>query len=191
MSALLASLGSALAGLWQALNLQALLSVGSAGITAYFWLVKMNRERAGLRLYRLGDFRPDRPQGADVPGMETAVWYGGLCLANPSSLPAAVVCLRVQLGWQGRRLDGRLVQERKDDLPWTVEPLRVLSRSFGCAFVVPEGTARELLSRPQQFRFTFVTADGRRRTQTMSTCEAAAGAAALRPQAPPARSAAA
>ena len=37
-----------------------ILSAGSSLVTGYFWLVKMNRERAGVRLYRVADFRPDR-----------------------------------------------------------------------------------------------------------------------------------
>jgi hypothetical protein len=143
--------------------------VGSAGITAYFWLVKMNRERAGLRLYRVADFRPDRPQCAPVPGTQKAVWYGELCLANPSSLPAVVVQIRVQLRWQGRWRDGKLVLEKKDDVPWIVEPLRVLSRGFGCAFLVEESATRAQLQQPQRLRFTFVTVEGRPRVKEIST----------------------
>jgi hypothetical protein len=176
MSALIASLGAFFAGFRDGLSLQALLSLGSAGLTAYFWLVKARRDRAGLRLVRLGDFRPDRPQCSDVPGTERAVWYGGICLANPSTLPAVVVQVRVQLHWQGRWLDGRLVLEKKDDVPWAVEPLRVLSRSLGCAFLVKEGTAREELARPQRLRFTLVTVDGRAQALKLVTCDAAPAA---------------
>jgi hypothetical protein len=178
MSSLVASLWTSFLGLWDSLSLQAVLSVGSAGITAYFWLVKMNRERAGLRLYRVADFRPDRLQCSQVAGTEKATWYGELCLANPSSLPAVIVQARVQLCWQGKWLDGKMVLEKKDDVPWTLEPLRVLSRSFGCAFLVAEGTTREQIQQAQRLRFTFTTVDGRHRIKEITTANPAPALAA-------------
>jgi hypothetical protein len=150
-------------------NLQTLIAVGSACVTGYFWLVKMNRERAGLKLYRVADFRPDRLQCSDRPGKEKATWYGEVYLANPSTLPIAVVRFGVQLLWRGRWMDGRIVMERKDDLPWTAEPLRVLARGFGCAFDVEEGTTREQLLQPHKLRFNWTTVDGRRQSQDVET----------------------
>jgi hypothetical protein len=159
-------------------NVSMLLSVASTVVTGYFWLVKMRRERAGLHLYRAAAFRPDRLQCSELPGKEKAVWYGEVFLANPSTLPAAVVRLGVQLFWKGRWLDGSLVMEKKDGLPWTVEPLRVLARSFGCAFAVEQGTTREQLLQPHQLRFTLVTVDGCIRTYPMETSEPAGALAA-------------
>jgi len=157
-------------------NVQSFLAVGSACLTAYFWLVKMSRDGAGLKLYRAADFRPDRPQCGDAPGTAKAVWYGEIFFANPSTLPAAVVGFRVQLLWHGRCIDGALVMEQKDGLPWTVEPLRVLARSFGCAFAVEEGITREQLQKPHMLRFTWTTVDGRTWSQDVNTCVAAAPA---------------
>ena len=158
-------------------NVQTLFAVASTCITAYFWLVKMNRERAGLKLFRVGDFRPDRLQCSDRPGKEKATWYGEVVLANPSSLPIVVIQFQVQLLWRGRWIDGRMVMERKDDPPWTVEPLRVLARKFGCAFDAEEGTAREQLLKPHALRFTWTTVDGRRNCQDVVTSLAAPAAA--------------
>jgi hypothetical protein len=155
------------------LNLSLLLSVASSVITGYFWLVKMNRERAGLRLYRVADFRADRLQCSDLPGSERATWYGDIVLANPSTLPAVVVYCQLQLWWQGQWLDGTRVMEKKDDVPWTVEPMRVLTRSFGCSFLVAAGTPRERLLAPQRLRFQWTTVDGRRHTAEIDTRSAA------------------
>jgi len=160
------------------LNLPMVLSVASSCVTGYFWLVKMRRERAGLQLYRAAGFRPDRLQCSDLPGMEKAVWYGEVFLANPSTLPAAVVRFGVHLFWKGRWRDGNLVMEKKDGLPWTVEPLRVLARGFGCAFHVEQGTTREQLLQPHRLRFTLVTVDGRTRRYDVET-SAPASAPAL------------
>jgi hypothetical protein len=162
------------AGFLGEFNLQTLIAVGSACVTGYFWLVKMNRERAGLKLYRIGDFKPDRLQCGDVAGKEKATWYGDICIANPSSLPVAVVGFRVQLMWRRKWIDGKLVMERKDDVPWTVEPLRVLARSFGCAFPVEQGTTREQLLQPHKLRFSWTTVDGRTQSQDIVTSVAAA-----------------
>lgn len=164
------SLVSAVAELCKDANLPLLLSVGSSVVTGYFWLVKMNRERAGLRLLQAGAFRPDRLQCSDVPGMDKATWYGELFLTNPSTLPAVVVRFQVQLHWQGTWIDGRLVLEKKDDVPWVVEPLRVLARSFGCSFAVPAGTTREQLQQPHRLRFTWLTVDGRQHSTEIDTC---------------------
>ena len=171
------SLVASLAGFLGDFNVQAFLTVGSAGITAYFWLVKMNQERAGLKLYRVADFRPDRLQCSEIPGKEKATWYGEIYLANPSTLPAAVVRFQVQLLWGGRWIDGKLVIEKKDDMPWTVEPLRVLARGFGCSFPVEEGTTREQLLRPHKLRFLWIMVDGRKQVQDIDTCLTAAPAA--------------
>jgi hypothetical protein len=159
-------------------NLSMLLSVGSSVVTGYFWLVKMRQERAGLQLYRAAGFRPDRLQCSDQPGKEKAVWYGEVFLANPSTLPAAVVRFGVQLFWKGRWLDGSLIMEKKDGMPWTVEPLRVLARSFGCAFHVEEGTTREQLLPSHRLRFTLVTVEGRSRTYEIETSDPAPALAA-------------
>ena len=133
MPLLTASLAPVFASFLGEFNVQTLFAVGSTCITVYFWLIKMNRERAGLKLYRVADFRPDRLQCSDKPSKEKATWYGEIYLANPSTLPIAVVRFQAQLLWRGRWIDGRMVMERKDDVPWMVEPLRVLARGFGCA----------------------------------------------------------
>ena len=171
---------ASLAGFLGDFNVQSFLAVGSACVTAYFWLVKMNQERAGLKLYLVADFRPDRLQCSDQPGKEKATWYGEIYLANPATLPAAVVRFQVRLLWGGRWIDGKLLMEKKDDLPWTVEPLRVLARGFGCSFPVEEGTAREQLLRPNKLRFIWTTVDGRRQQQDVDTCLTAAPEAAVR-----------
>ena len=127
----------------------------------------------------MADFKPDRLQCSDAPAKEKATWYGEIYLANPASLPAAVVRFQVQLFWEGRWIDGKLVIERKDDLPWTVEPLRVTARSFGCSFNVDQGTVREQLLRPHKLRFTWTTVGGRRQRQDIDTCMSEAPALKL------------
>jgi hypothetical protein len=172
MSAI-ASLFSWLNEVGQTLNVSLLLSIASSCATFYFWLVKWNRERAGIALYRLAAFRPDRLQCSTMAGKARAIWYGDVFLANPSTLPAAVVRCRVQLWWNGDWRDGTLQMEKKDDVPWVVEPLRILARSFGCCFLVDEGTQRERLQQPQRIRFMLDTVDGRMHTHELETCDAA------------------
>jgi hypothetical protein len=155
-------------------NLSFLLSVMTSVFTGYCWLFQMNRDRAPLRLYRASPFRPDRLQSSPLPGKETATWYGEIGLANPSSLPRSVIGVEVELRWRGTWLPGRLVLDSKVGVPWTVEPLRVLNRSFGCAFPVDEGTPREALTAPQQLRFTLIMIDGRRRAHEISTSDTTA-----------------
>jgi hypothetical protein len=163
------SLLGSLADVGKSVDVSLLLSIGSSLLTGYFWLVKMNQERAGLRLYRLTEFRPDRLQCSDVPGTERATWYGDVVLANPSTLPSVVVQCQVQLLWQGVWLDGTRVLDKKEDVPWTIEPLRVLSRKFGCSFLVAAETPRERLQSMQRLRFILTTVDGRRQVAEMQT----------------------
>jgi hypothetical protein len=163
------SLAATGTSLMQALNVPMLLSVGSSVVTGYFWLIKMNQERAGLQLHRVGDFRPDRLQCCDVPGMETATWYGEIILANPSTLPRSVVGFQADLFWKGRWVPAKLVMEKKENVPWTVEPLRVLTRNFGCAIPVELGTTREQLLQPHRLRFTLLMLDGRRQVREATT----------------------
>jgi hypothetical protein len=171
MASPIASAWSHVVGLFGPMNAQLLLSVGSACLTGYYWLLKVGKERAGLTIYRTDDFKPDRPQGSRTPGKETAVWYGGLCLANPATVPAVVVRAEVRLLWDGGWVEGRLVQDAKDGPPWTVEPLRIVSHRLGLAFPVPEGTPRERLLGPQRFQFTLVTSDGRKRVRELRACD--------------------
>ena len=88
------------------ITFNSLLSVGSAAVTGYFWLVKAQRERAGLELYHAGRFRPDRLQCSNTPGKEKATWYGEIFLANPSTLPGTVIGLRIELFWKGQWIEG-------------------------------------------------------------------------------------
>src|SRR5580704_12635912 len=76
---------SLLSGFSGHIKMETLMSVGSACLTCYFWLVKMRRESAGLKLYQPAAFRADRLQCSRVPGKEKATWYGDLFLANPST----------------------------------------------------------------------------------------------------------
>jgi hypothetical protein len=68
--------------------------------------------------------------------------------------------------------------DKKDGLPWTVEPLRVLARGFGCAVQVEEGATREQLLQSHRLRFTLVTVDGRARTYDIETPDPASALAA-------------
>jgi hypothetical protein len=162
-------MSSQLLSLFHQIPYNSLLSVGSALITGYFWLVKMQRERAGLQLYQAGGFRPDRLQCSNVPGKEKATWYGEIFLANPSTLPSTVIHARIELFWKGQWIEGKRVMEKKDDLPWAVEPLRVLNRSLGCAFEVEEGTQREQLQQNHRLRFTLTLVDGRTAVRELDT----------------------
>src|SRR4051812_47127178 len=112
MLADLATLADSAAETVKAINMSMILSLGSSLLTGYFWLVKMNRERAGLQLYRVADFKPDRLQCSDMTNKEKATWYGELFFANPSTMPAAVVSFKVELMWKGHWLPGQLVIER-------------------------------------------------------------------------------
>jgi hypothetical protein len=161
---------SLLAGFSGHIKMETLISLSSACLTGYLWLVKMRRETAGLKLYQPAAFRADRRQCSREPGKEKATWYGDIFIANPSSLPRTVIRSRIELLWKGQWIEGKWILEKKDDLPWAVEPLRVLTRGLGLSFDVDEGTPAEELQANHRIRLTLVTLDGRKLVQQIETC---------------------
>jgi hypothetical protein len=165
----MAGIESLLAGWSGHIRMETLMSVGSACLTGYLWLVKMRRETAGLKLYQPAPFRADRRQCSREAGKEKATWYGDIFLANPSVMPRTVIRSRVELLWQGRWIEGKWILEKKEDLPWAVEPLRVLTRSLGVSFDVDEGTPAEQLQADGRIRLTLETLDGRQLVEQIET----------------------
>jgi hypothetical protein len=151
------------------IKMETLMSLGSACLTGYFWITRFRRENARLQLIQPAAFRADRLQCSRVPGKEKATWYGDIFLANPATSLRTVIGAKVELFWKGQWIEGKWVLEKKDDLPWPVEPLRVFTRSLGLSFDVNEGTAPEALQENHRIRLTLRTLDGRNVVQQIET----------------------
>jgi hypothetical protein len=160
---------SLLSGFPGAIKMETLMSFGSACLTGYFWLTKIRRENARLRLIQPAAFRADRRQCSRVPGKEKATWYGEIFLANPATSLQTVIAAKIELFWKGQWIEGKWVLEKKDDLPWAVEPLRVFTRNLGLSFDVDEGTAPDTLQENHRIRLTLTTLDGRKVVQEIET----------------------
>ncbi len=160
---------SLLAGFPGVIKMETLMSFGSACLTGYFWLTKIRRENARLRLIQPAPFRADRRQCSRTPGKEKATWYGDIFLANPATSLRTVIAAKLELFWQGQWVEGKWMLEKKDDLPWVIEPLRVFTRNLGLSFDVDEGTPAEQLPANHRIRLTLTTLDGRQVVQYIET----------------------
>ncbi|MGE0431438.1 MAG: hypothetical protein AB7K09_08680 [Planctomycetota bacterium] len=143
--------------------------VGSAIITCYFWLIKSNRERAGIRIYQVGKWVPNTRTTAEK---KIRVWWDGdLYLANVSSLANAVVGATVELkmgdGWK----QGDYGWKEEHALPWNVPPQHVEKRGAAAFFEWEEGAIdpEKIRDAAQKIRFTFHTVDGRKYSKVVDT----------------------
>ncbi|MBY0522064.1 MAG: hypothetical protein K2R98_01620 [Gemmataceae bacterium] len=137
-------------------EMNTLFSLASAGMTAYFWLVRVNRERESVRVYQVSDFA-----GTLEPG-QVGYWVGKIFLANRSINPTAIVEASAELYWNGRWVPGVVHTADDVDLLWNLTPLQVVARKVGAAFPLDAKTTREQVYAPQKLRVTFVTVEGKK-----------------------------
>jgi hypothetical protein len=131
-------------------------SAGSLGITAYFWFVRVNRERVSVGLFPAYGFEGTLESGG------IGVWTGRLFLSNRSILPTAIISGEVELWWKKRWLKGRFYANDGHELPWNLPPSEVFVKTVSVAFDLGENTPRERVYAKRRLRFTFITVEGHR-----------------------------
>jgi hypothetical protein len=151
---LFASLDNFPISLQEAMKL--LFSASSLVVTAYFWFVRVNRERTSIAFYAVNGF-----EGALEPhGL--GVWTGKVFLANRSILPTAIVQARAELWWGGSWRTGNAVAADGSELPWNLPSAQVFAKNITAVFDLGPDTSREQVYANQKLRFTFETVDGSR-----------------------------
>jgi hypothetical protein len=137
-------------------ELKTVFSLVSLAITAYFWLVRANREWAGMRFQQVGLYE------GQMEDSGVAYWRGKLFVSNRSSLPNAVIEGGVELLWKGKWRSGRVATPEGSELPWNLEPLQVVPYEVLAIFDLGKDTTREEVYEDHRLRFTFLTVEGRR-----------------------------
>jgi hypothetical protein len=144
-----------------------LFSASSMAITAYFWLVRMNKEKVSLAFYGGNGFEGTlEPHGVGL-------WRGRIFLANRSVLPTAIVRVQVELWWEERWLTGVFHTAEGSELPWNLPPSQVFPKNIIAAFDLGPNTSCEQVYANQRLRFTFETVEGKYITGEAQTVLAA------------------
>lgn len=138
-------------------------SLSSLLVTAYFWFVRVNRERVSLGVFAVSGF-----EGSLEPG-GVGLWAGQIILTNRSILPTAVIAAKAELWWDGRWIAGNAVPGDGSELPWNLPPSQASSKTLSTAFDVGPDTQRERIYADQLVRLTFVTVEGCRITGEFRT----------------------
>ena len=144
------------------LPIETLLAVGSATMTGYFWLVRMNQERPQLVVYQLANFRWTRRRG-EVEGRNrlcvSQVDTGGVLVANNSVRQNSVLRFDCYLDVNGETVKGDWGWTGDDKPPWNIPPETTIALSPACFFDVPEG-----YEPPDGFKFRLelITVSGKR-----------------------------
>ena len=135
--------------------LQMAFSLGSLVVTAYFWFVRVNRERVSIGLYPVSGF-----EGA-LERPDTGVWTGQIFLTNRSILPTAVVAGKTELFWKGNWILGNLIAGTGSDLPWNLPPTQAFAKTVTLVFDVGPQTSADALYVDQRVRIAFLTVEGK------------------------------
>ena len=143
--------------------------IGSMLVTGYFWLIKSNRERAGIKLYQIGKWMPN---SRTTPEKKHRLWWDGdLYLANVSTLPNAVVGATVELRMGDKWIKGDYGWKDEHALPWNLMPQLVEKRGAAAFFEFEEGQVdvEKMRDSAQKIRFTYHTVDGRKYSKVVDT----------------------
>lgn len=151
MSEMFASAGSPFGELQDAVKM--LFSTASLVFTAYFWLVRVNRERISVRTYPVSGFEGSLESGG------VGVWSGKLFIANGSILSTAIVAGKVEIWWDGRWLRGHFAVGDGSELPWNLPPSQAFSKAVTAAFEIGLEVDRDQVYENQRLRFTFATVE--------------------------------
>lgn len=139
------------------------LSIFSATLTAYFWLVKARQEQPNLTIYQLHDFRTslDRrdPEKKTKRLGVAQVIPGGVLVTNHSVRQNSIVRFDCHVWQMGRWFKGNWGYVEDDKPPWNLAPQSSIAISLASYFDVPEDyeTPDDL-----KFRVDFLTASGKR-----------------------------
>lgn len=145
---------------------QLVISLLSLLITAYFWLVRVRRERPNLEFIQLSDFRSSCRR---IPNRDDARSYclqqlgpGGVLIVNHSLRQNSIVTFDCFLVTEEGMIRGEWGYGGDDSPPWNVGPETALAFSPACFFEVPSDFVE-----PEQpvFYIRFRTASGRKFTK--------------------------
>lgn len=144
-------------------SLEAVLSVFSAAMTSYFWLVRARRERPDLQVFQLRDFRSSLRRGDPDTNTKrlclTQVDRCGVLVANNSTRQNSVVRFDCFLPMGKQTLKGRWGYVEDDTPPWNIAPESTISLSLACFFDVPEDYE---IPDDLTFCVEFITVSGKR-----------------------------
>ena len=145
------------------LSMESVLSVMSAAMTGYFWLVKARREKARLQFFQLHGFRASLRRGDEEKKTRrlclSQVDAGGVLVANDSTRQNSIIRFDCYLRHRGQQIKGTWGYVDNDKPPWNIPPESTISLSLACFFEVPEDyEIRDNLA----FRVEFVTVGNHR-----------------------------
>jgi len=117
------------------------LAVGSAAMTAYFWLVRVRQERPLLTIHQLADYRASLRR-SDTPGKRrlclSQIDTGGVLVANHSVRQNSILRFDCFLQTAEGEIRGDWGWTGDDRPPWNIAPETTIALSPACFFEVPE-----------------------------------------------------
>lgn len=152
------------------LSIESVLSVMSAAMTGYFWLVRARRENPRLKIFQLHNFRATLRRGEEEKKTKrlclSQVDSCGVLIANDSTRQNSIIRFDCFLRHRGQQIKGVWGYVDNDKPPWNIPPESTISLSLACFFDVPEDfEIRDNLT----FRLEFVTVGGHRFKHLFST----------------------
>lgn len=145
------------------LDASMMLSGATTLFTAYFWLVRANRERPALAFVQLSRFLVTSRKNREREGYLRVGFQqrdtGGVLIVNHSSRQNSIIRFTCYLETEEGEITGDWAYSGDDKPPWNVGPETSIAFSPACFFDVPEDI--ELGDNPS-FRLDFITASGRR-----------------------------
>ena len=150
------------------LPIDTFLAVGSATMTAYFWLVRVRQEQPQLTVHQLAGYRASM-RHCDTPGKKrlclAQIDTGGVLVANHSVRQNSILRFDCFVTIDGREVRGDWGWTGDDKPPWNIGPETAVALSPACFFEAPEA-----YEPPEDlaFRIELITVSGRRFSSTMS-----------------------
>ena len=134
-------------------------------VTAYFWMVRVRKERPHLKFHQLSDFRTSCRRIPDRKGVRRLSFQqldtGGVLIVNHSLRQNSIVLFECFLATGDQLIEGDWGYSGDDKPPWNVGPETSIAFSPACFFDVPP--EYEIPENPV-FYLRFVTASGKRFT---------------------------
>ncbi|MGE3807260.1 MAG: hypothetical protein AB7K24_21565 [Gemmataceae bacterium] len=150
-------------GYFPSITVESALSVGSALMTSYFWLVRARRESPCLTVFQMQDFRalPRRgdPERKTKRLCFSQVSPGGVLVANNSVLHNSIIRFDCELKLDKQWIKGDFGWLNDEKPPWNLPPQTTIALSIACFFEVAEDYA---VPEDAEFRVAFQTISGKK-----------------------------
>jgi hypothetical protein len=148
---------------------EAILSVLSISLTAYFWMVKARRERPSLEFFQMRSFRANLRRGEEGSNTKrlglTQIEQCGILIANNSTRQNSIVRFNCSFKYQGASIKGYWGYMEDEKFPWNIAPESAIDVRLACFFDVPEDFE---IPDDMDFRVEFLTVGGRQFGHTFS-----------------------